>query len=117
MASSNTRLDKAQKAQRKDMLAQLPDGSSIANDDLVMTVLCVPDGAVTRVYSAVASDDEQKFRRKVGEYVVLNRWLYGEPSAMILPGTWWTAADVIQSLAEGTNGAALGTGAVTTFKT
>ena len=94
---SNSKLTSAQKDNRKEMLAQLPKGASLANDGGCVTVLAVPDGAVTRVFSAVASQDEQKFRRKVGEYHALDRYFTDANGGMVLPGVW-SAIDVINML-------------------
>ena len=96
---SNSKLTPAQKAERKEMLANLPRGSTIGNDGERFTVLCVPDGAVTRVFSSVMGDDETKFRRKVGEYHALLRYRNGD-GGMILPGNDWSATDVIHTLGD-----------------
>ncbi len=94
---SNSKLSAVQKQARKEMLAQLPNGASLANDGGCVTILAVPDGSVTRVFSAVASQDEQKFRRKVGEYHALNRYFNDASGGMVLPGAW-NAVDVITML-------------------
>ena len=67
------------------MLAALPAGSTIANDGLCLTVLCVPDGIVTRVFAA-RIDTEVKFRRKVGEFNALSRWNLNAKGGMLMPG-------------------------------
>lgn len=103
---SNSKITKAQKQELKEWKQRLPKGSSIANDGLCLTVICIPDGAVTRVASSVCSDGEQKFRRKVGEYMALSRWYY-DGSAMVLPGSQH-ALDVVESLS--------GVAAVMTFE-
>lgn len=90
---SNSKLSKSQKAERKSMLAQLPSGSTMTHDGQT-TFLAVPDGNVTRVFSSVMSDDEGKFRRKVGEYHALARFFWDASGGMILPGSWWTATDL-----------------------
>ena len=83
---SNSRLSAAQKADRKAMLAQLPKGSALACDGVSLTILTVPDGAVTRVFSAVMSSDECKFRRKVGEFHALQRYFNDASGGLVLPG-------------------------------
>ena len=83
---SNSKLDAVQKADRKDMLKALPDGSRIASAG-VLTILCIPRGLVTEVFSSVMSQDEKKFRAKVGEYHALCRYFDGH-SGMLLPGVW-----------------------------
>ena len=72
MLSSNTKLDKDQKTDRKELMAKLPDFSQFGYSGRI-TTLVVPSGAVDMLYTAIASPDEQKLRRKVGEYVCLNR--------------------------------------------
>lgn len=93
---SNSKLSKSQKLGRKDMLGCLPAGSTMAHDGLCLTVLCVPAGNVTRVLTSVCSDDEAKFRRKVGEFHVLTRFFERE-TGMILPGVW-DAQEILERL-------------------
>lgn len=96
--ASNSKLTQEQKGHRKTMLAVLPGVATLANDGARLTILAVPDGSVTRVFSSVASPDEQKFRRKVGEYYALLRWWGSdENSGLILPG-FWTAAQLVDIL-------------------
>ena len=83
---SNSKLDSNQKIQRKVMLRAVPDGSSIYSAG-VLTLLCIPSGSVTEVFSSVMSPDEKKFRPKVGEYHALCRYFDGH-SGMLLPGEW-----------------------------
>lgn len=85
--ASNSKLTPAQKADRKDMIAALPDGSSMSLSLTGVTFLVVPFGAVDRVYTSVASPDEVKIRRKVGEYHALMRWAQGQ-DGFALPGGW-----------------------------
>ena len=87
---SNSKLTAEQRVERKEMLRQLPKGSTMANDGRT-TFLCVPDGTVTRVFSSVMSEDEVKFRRKVGEFYALVRHFYDPSGGLILPGSDWTA--------------------------
>lgn len=93
--ASNSKLSSVQKINRKDWLAELPDGSTFATDG-ELTFLAVPDGSVTRVFSSVASSDEVKYRRKVGEYHALSRRDCGD-SGLMLPG-FWTATEVLDGL-------------------
>ena len=91
---SNSKLDALQKADRKTMLANLPKCSSIVSCEN-MTILAVPDGSVTRIFSSVMSEDEQKFRRKVGEFHALMRFDRDPEGGMLLPGIW-TAHEVLE---------------------
>lgn len=97
MSLPNSKITKAQKHELKDWKQGLPKGSTIANDGLCLTVVCIPDGAVTRMVSSVCADSEQKFRRKVGEYMALSRWYY-DGSTVVLPGFCY-ATDVVEGLA------------------
>ena len=83
---SNSKLDAGQKANRKGMIKALPDGSSLACVG-VLTILCIPRGSVTEVFSSVMSPDEKKFRAKVGEFHALCRYFNGG-AGLILPGMW-----------------------------
>ncbi len=76
--TSNSKLTQDQKAFRKEMIENLPTGSSFAVSDCGVTVLCVPDGKHTIVATGIMSADERKFRRKVGEFYALMRYNNGE---------------------------------------
>jgi hypothetical protein len=77
MSASNSKLSAVQKSERRRLLAALPKGSVLAMSECGVTVLTIPDGAVTRMYTSVASQTEKKLRRKVGEYNVLMREYHG----------------------------------------
>lgn len=85
--SSNTKLTREQKALRKEMMSHLPPRYEMAMGSGV-TVLCIPDGNITRIYSSVACSDEVKIRRKVGEFHALRRWWLDVGSSFMLPGLW-----------------------------
>lgn len=74
---SNSKLTPEQKAERKEMLAGLPSGSEMTLTNDGVTLLLVPQGAVNILSTSVASPDEVKIRRKVGEYNALVRWDVG----------------------------------------
>lgn len=75
---SNSKLTPQQKAERKELLAELPDGATFANSSCGVTVLCVPDSpTLVAISTAIMSADETKFRRKVGQYHALVRYNYG----------------------------------------
>jgi hypothetical protein len=84
---SNSKLTPDQKALRKELLDALPERYEMARGYGV-TVLCIPDGNITRIYSSVACSDEKKIRRKVGEFHALRRWWKDDDSGFILPGLW-----------------------------
>lgn len=71
---SNSKLTAEQKDVRKHLIRMLPAGSMLAMSATGITFLTIPSGAVNEVYSAVASPDEQKIRREVGEYHALVRF-------------------------------------------
>lgn len=82
---SNSKLTIEQKAMRKTLLEMLPAGSMLAMSETGVTFLTIPKGSVNEVYSATASPDEQKFRRKVGEYHALARWDDANPGTVVVP--------------------------------
>ena len=94
---SNSKLSAMQKDERKEMLCNLPRDATFATNEGDITILAVPDGSVTRIFSAVMSTDETKFRRKVGEYNALMRFFNDASGGMILPG-FWTATEVMDGL-------------------
>lgn len=82
---SNSKLTADQKSLRKALINMLPAGSALALSATGVTFLTIPQGAVNHVYSAVASPDEKKIRRKVGEYHALARWDDANPSTVVVP--------------------------------
>ena len=72
--TSNTRLTTDQKIFRCDMMKNMPNGSQIAISASGITILTVPAGDTNMVFSSVMSADESKFRRKVGEFMVLSKY-------------------------------------------
>ena len=79
---SNTKLAADQKSDRKNLLSRLSYNSVMATSMCGrVTVLLVPNdtmGGFSVLYTAYASENEEKYRRKVGEYVVLCRWYDGD---------------------------------------
>lgn len=73
----NSKLTKEQKAERKEMLDALPRGSEMTLTPCGVTVLIVPNGSTNLMSTAVASIDEIKQRRKVGQYHALLRYFDG----------------------------------------
>lgn len=74
------KLDKECKAMRKEMLAALPKGSTLAMSHVGFTVLIVAGESVNYLATAVASREDRSagIDRKVGEFYALNRWWHGE---------------------------------------
>lgn len=78
---SNSKLNKTQKAERKSMLSELHMGGGRLHSAYGVTLCIVPefaDAKMARVSVSVASEDEQKVRRKVGEYWALHRMMHCE---------------------------------------
>lgn len=71
---SNSKLTAEQKETRKNLMVALPRGSEMALTPDGVTVLIVPNGSTNLMATAVASPDEVKIRRKVGQYHALLRW-------------------------------------------
>jgi hypothetical protein len=69
---SNSKLTAEQKAHRKQLLAKYPLASWGVSGGV--TVMLYPAGNVQRMVTSIASFDEKKLRRKVGEYNCLLRF-------------------------------------------
>lgn len=83
---SNSKLTPEQKAARKELLTALPRGSEMTLTPDGVTVLIVPNGSTNLMATAVASPDEAKVRRKVGQFHALMRWDVGQ--AIPVPATF-----------------------------
>lgn len=79
--ASNTKLTRAQKEQLKAFKAIMPKNMAFATVGRV-TVLAEVDTNVVRFSTAVASPDEVKVRRKVGEYCAVERFQNGGTALM-----------------------------------
>lgn len=91
---SNTKLTKKQKAQRREWLDELEYAGGEVQSSGVFTVAKLPDfhGSKMAHFSvSVCSDNEMKFRRKVGEYHALRR-------LMEFNGNWITLPSYISAL-------------------
>lgn len=78
---SNSKLTKFQKAERKSMRSELHNAGGWLHSDYGVTLSILPEFAgakMARVSVSVASEDEQKVRRKVGEYWALHRMMHCE---------------------------------------
>lgn len=93
--TSNTKLTAAEKLSRKDMRARVAaaGGTTFVSIDRSVVIVAVPRGNVCEVSTAIASPDEVKCRRKVGEFHALDRWY----AAMYVP---MPAATDFAALAE-----------------
>jgi hypothetical protein len=76
--SSNSKLTPDQKVFRKKVMAMLPRGSEMTLTPDGVTVLIVPNGCTNLMATSIASPDEQKVRRKVGQFHALMRWAEGQ---------------------------------------
>lgn len=85
--SSNTKLTREQKALRKEMLAEFR-GTMLTSPCGRFTVGKVPEFLGSRMALlavAVASPEEAKFRRKVGEFLVLSALVHGNGRYVVVP--------------------------------
>lgn len=80
MAKSNTKLDNYDKEQLVFMKMRNP-AVTLANNEQT-TIAFQLKGNTVHFALAVASPDEKKFRRKVGEYNALNRYENGQYAVM-----------------------------------
>ena len=86
--TSNSKISKSQKAELKEFKQQNPDVAFAQFGHT--TVLVNRTGATMGEFTAsVASRDEQKLRRKVGEYHAMSRFQYGTAQPIFL-GSWCT---------------------------
>ena len=72
--ASNTKLDKFEKDTLKAMKLDYPE-VCFATDYVNLVCAFYPVGTNVRFAFAIASKDETKFRRKVGEYLAMQRVL------------------------------------------
>ena len=85
MARSNSKISKAQKAELKAFKRKNPDAVFFSDPDTRVTLLIVPTGTgLVQVFSSVCSEEETRFRRKVGEYHAMMRYESSD-SGLILP--------------------------------
>ena len=92
MTQSNTKLDRAQKEDRKQLMEMLPEGARFEySPDNRFVFLVVPAGRVDHWHAAIASPNEKKYRRKVGEYLALCRW--SDDIYMVMPKGAWPEFD------------------------
>ena len=96
---SNTKLTTQQKMDRKLMLAQFTADGGTIGAEAPMVVVFMPTGSNTaEIATAMASPEEKKFRRKVGEYHALTRF-YDRQVSVVSGHT--SAADLAYELGSG----------------
>ena len=86
--ASNTKLSQDQKDSLKFFKDEMPKNMVFGQSGRV-TVLVQLTGNVMRFSTAVASPDEKKLRRKVGQYHAADRWTNGEISVAPVPPKLW----------------------------
>ena len=87
--ASNTKLDSAQKEILRDFKAEMPKNMAFGQSGRV-TVLAQITGNVVKFSTAVASPDEKKIRRKVGQYHAADRWYNDQFSVMPVPPSFFS---------------------------
>lgn len=100
---SNTKLTADQKGELHEFKATMSKNMAFGQYGQV-TVLVELCGRVVKVSTAVASPDEKKYRRKVGEYMAMQRHAYNIyailPTPVSYTGQKLDAQDVAQLMAE-----------------
>lgn len=86
--ASNTKLSSIEKQDLKVFKAGMPKNMAFGQCGRV-TVLAQITGNVVRFSTSVASPDEQKFRRKVGQYHATDRWHNNEISVAPTPPNFY----------------------------
>lgn len=76
--ASNTKLDFEQKEILRDMRNEAGKLGVVIEHfpEVGVTIASLNKGNTARVATAIMSDDERKYRKKVGEYYALSRLLY-----------------------------------------
>lgn len=102
---SNTKLDTSQKESRKEMKAcvRANDGQIFSFPHHGVTVAiepAFPGSRMVNVSVSFMSPNEQKFRRKVGEYYALYRMRSGEYVQVPNSLEWATIAEYFAELAD-----------------
>lgn len=86
--ASNSKLSQDQKDSLKFFKDEMPKNMAFGQCGRV-TVLAQITGNVVRFSTSVASPDEQKVRRKVGQYHAADRWQNNEISVVPTPPKLW----------------------------
>lgn len=104
---ANSKLTREQKGYRKEYISCLKECAGVIVQNGYVTCVLRRTGERMGEFSvAIASPDEQKFRRKVGEYMALYRWMHGCYQPVPLkekgqdPFTYETDQDYLRDTAE-----------------
>lgn len=85
---SNSKLTSGQKIIRKELISVFPDVQVFSFPDMKVTVGIRPTvGDMAEFAISIASRNEVKFRRKVGEYAMLNRFDSGNTQPVFVGNT------------------------------
>lgn len=85
--ASNTKLNQTEKEILREFKAEMPKNMAFGQSGRV-TVLAQITGNVVKFSTAVASPDEKKIRRKVGQYLAVCRWDNDQFAVMPTPPTF-----------------------------
>ncbi len=101
--ASNSKLTPSQKETLRILRAGMPRNTAFGQSGRV-TVLAQTTGNVVKFSTAVASPDEKKIRRKVGEYYAAERWNEGSVAVMPVPRSFdvamWSIGETAEYIAE-----------------
>ena len=100
---SNSKLTSTQKQFRKWFIAKNPGLLFYSFPEMGVTVAIRETGMSMAEFSvSIASDTEQKFRRKVGEYTAIKRIIDGQ----VLPVVKWSdnLGDIAEKIADSVSG-------------
>lgn len=101
MAQSNSKLTKEQKAELKELKAYYGKRFGFGAAGRVTVVCKRISSDLVRFSTSVASRDEMKIRRKVGEWHALDRMESGEAVLASFPSSEWASLDdVAYNIAE-----------------
>jgi hypothetical protein len=90
--ASNTKLTPMEKQDLREFKREMPKNMAFGQSGRV-TVLAQITGNVVRFSTAVASPDEQKIRRKVGQYHAACRWMQDMHAVMPVPPSFYVGND------------------------
>lgn len=86
MTVSNSKLDQYENDQRKIVKAEFKqDGGRVVNDGITTIAYLQVSANLVEFSTSICSPDEQKFRRKVGEFYALQRFEEGNTVKMRVP--------------------------------
>lgn len=98
--ASNTKLNQTEKEILREFKAEMPKNMAFGQSGRI-TVLAQITGNVVKFSTAVASPDEKKIRRKVGQYLAFCRWDNDQFAVMpAMSGDSWTAEETANYIAD-----------------